>query len=93
MSFLQNGPGWFLQLVCGLQPLCRQVPTAQFTYFLLLLMWLAAAGVEVWVTTILRRRYGDQNEWYRRRAAASAFCFANMIVNALCMYYVNPYGP
>ncbi|VDP18895.1 unnamed protein product [Soboliphyme baturini] len=50
---------------------CRCFNLAQFTYFLLFLMWIAAAGVEVWVTTRFKGYYGEQSELYGRRAAAA----------------------
>ncbi|KFD49421.1 hypothetical protein M514_09688 [Trichuris suis] len=72
---------------------CRCSSSALIVYFILMLMWVAAASVEVWVAWRYRRWFGFEHELFGRRAAAAAFSFANVLVNGFSIYYGKYNGP
>jgi len=59
---------------------CRCRALATWIYLLCLCLWVAAAGVQTWVTTELKKGYWQNEDFINRRAASAAFCFANVLV-------------
>ncbi|KAL1230418.1 hypothetical protein T07_8471 [Trichinella nelsoni] len=84
---------FFLNCHNGPLARCQCSKSASVVYFLLMLMWLAAAAVEVWVASRYRKLFGIESELFGRRAAAAAFCFANMAINGFSVFYGKYNGP
>jgi len=75
---------------------CRCRLIATIVYTLLVIMWIAAAGVEVWLSVDIKEQrqqainegkpspYGKHQ--YNRRPAAAAFCFINLLCCSVSLY-------
>jgi len=57
---------------------CHRVTT--FYFFLGTFAWVVAAGLEIYATVTLRDQFGNSDTNFHRRAAASAVCFANVLL-------------